>query len=386
MSDFHFDPFESYAKIVVIGVGGGGSNAVNKMLEDKTGNIEYWVFNTDAQALATAKCENRVVLGRNLTKGLGAGGDPAVGKEAALDSIDEIKEIINGANMVFIAAGMGGGTGTGAAPIIAKIAKESGALTVAIVTRPFNFEGQTRKVRAVEGINELKANVDSIIIVSNDSLMMFNGSRSLSEAFSESDRVLSQSVKTITDLIILPGVINLDFADVKSTLKDKGIAMIGFGMGTGEKKALDAATNAISSPLLEASIRGCKSAIINVTGGQGVTLAEASEAVDYITEAAGKSINIIFGVQQNPALNDTMMISIIATDFDSEYAVDEPKSLVPPRTKIDTTNNVPSPIAAKINPPVKEKNESILPSFLENLRKKNEKKEEEPLKSSDNED
>lgn len=371
MEEFHFDPFESYAKIVVIGVGGGGSNAVNKMLEDRTGNIVYWVFNTDAQALATSKAENRLVLGKNLTKGLGAGGDPAVGREAALDSLEEIKQVIEGADMVFIAAGMGGGTGTGAAPIVAKCAKEAGALTVAIVTRPFNFEGQTRKVKAVEGINELRANVDSIIIVSNDSLMMFNGSRSLGEAFSESDRVLSQSVKTITDLIILPGVINLDFADVKSTLSGKGIAMIGFGMGSGEKKALDAATSAITCPLLEASIRGCRSAIINVTGGQGVTLADASDAVDYITEAAGNNINIIFGVQQNPALNDTMMISIIATDFDDSFEADEQHPLVASRTKSELkAETVKAPVFPVPTPAeIRGQEESILPNFLQRLKK-----------------
>lgn len=256
MDDFELDAFESYAKIVVIGVGGAGSNAVNQMLEEKIANIEFWVFNTDAQALATSKAENRLVLGRQTTRGLGAGGDPQVGREAALDSVDDIKRVIEGANMVFIAAGMGGGTGTGAAPVVAKLAKDAGALTVAIVTRPFTFEGNSRKVKAVEGITELKSAVDSIIIVSNDKLMFMNGSRPISEAFNESDKVLAQSVKTITDLILLPGLINLDFADVRSTLKDKGVALIGFGMGSGEHKAEEASSSAIASPLLEASVKG----------------------------------------------------------------------------------------------------------------------------------
>lgn len=256
MQEFNFDAYESYAKIVVIGVGGAGNNAVNQMIEEKIANIDFWVVNTDAQALATSRAEHKYVLGKDYTKGLGAGGNPEIGKNAAESSLDDLKEIVAGANMVFIAAGMGGGTGTGAAPVIARIAKESGALTVAIVTRPFTFEGNNRKVKAVEGLNELKKEVDSIIIVSNDKLMMINGNKSIAEAFAESDRVLAQSVKTITDLILLPGLINLDFADVKATLMDKGVALIGFGMGSGERKAMEAATNAIASPLLEASIKG----------------------------------------------------------------------------------------------------------------------------------
>ena len=340
MDDFELDAFESYAKIVVIGVGGAGSNAVNQMLEEKIANIEFWVFNTDAQALATSKAENRLVLGRQTTRGLGAGGDPQVGREAALDSVDDIKRVIEGANMVFIAAGMGGGTGTGAAPVVAKLAKDAGALTVAIVTRPFTFEGNSRKVKAVEGITELKSAVDSIIIVSNDKLMFMNGSRPISEAFNESDKVLAQSVKTITDLILLPGLINLDFADVRSTLKDKGVALIGFGMGSGEHKAEEASSSAIASPLLEASVKGAHSAIINITGGKSVTLDEAQEAVNYITEAAGNNVNIIFGVQQNPELNDQMLISVIATEFDEEYDYSQPTNMFVSRTKqTQTTNN-----------------------------------------------
>lgn len=339
MEEFIFDAFESYAKIVVIGVGGAGNNAVNQMIEEKIRSIEFWVCNTDAQALATSKAEHKLVLGRNITKGLGAGGDPSIGRAAAEDSIEEIKEIVSNANMVFIAAGMGGGTGTGAAPVIAKAAKDAGCLTVAIVTRPFGFEGNSRKVRAVEGISELKKNVDSIIIVSNDKLMMINGNRPISEAFSASDAVLAQSVKTITDLIILPGLINLDFADVRTTLKDKGIALIGFGIGSGEHKAMEAATNAIASPLLEASIKGAHSAIINITGGNNVTLDEAQDAVSYITEAAGSNVNIIFGVQQNPELNDQMLISVIATEFDEDYDYEASLLQTPLRTRKEHEEN-----------------------------------------------
>lgn len=375
MDDFELDAFESYAKIVVIGVGGAGSNAVNQMLEEKIANIEFWVFNTDAQALATSKAENRLVLGRQTTRGLGAGGDPQVGREAALDSVDDIKRVIEGANMVFIAAGMGGGTGTGAAPVVAKLAKDAGALTVAIVTRPFTFEGNSRKVKAVEGITELKSAVDSIIIVSNDKLMFMNGSRPISEAFNESDKVLAQSVKTITDLILLPGLINLDFADVRSTLKDKGVALIGFGMGSGEHKAEEASSSAIASPLLEASVKGAHSAIINITGGKSVTLDEAQEAVNYITEAAGNNVNIIFGVQQNPELNDQMLISVIATEFDEEYDYSQPTNMFVSRTKqTQTTNNDgenqdnsngQNPEESK---QVKNPDEDILPNFLQGLK------------------
>ncbi|HAR48446.1 MAG TPA: cell division protein FtsZ [Firmicutes bacterium] len=375
MDDFELDAFESYAKIVVIGVGGAGSNAVNQMLEEKIANIEFWVFNTDAQALATSKAENRLVLGRQTTRGLGAGGDPQVGREAALDSVDDIKRVIEGANMVFIAAGMGGGTGTGAAPVVAKLAKDAGALTVAIVTRPFTFEGNSRKVKAVEGITELKSAVDSIIIVSNDKLMFMNGSRPISEAFNESDKVLAQSVKTITDLILLPGLINLDFADVRSTLKDKGVALIGFGMGSGEHKAEEASSSAIASPLLEASVKGAHSAIINITGGKSVTLDEAQEAVNYITEAAGNNVNIIFGVQQNPELNDQMLISVIATEFDEEYDYSQPTNMFVSRTKQTQTTNNDGEIQENSNgqnpeesKQVKNPDEDILPNFLQGLK------------------
>ena len=375
MDDFELDAFESYAKIVVIGVGGAGSNAVNQMLEEKIANIEFWVFNTDAQALATSKAENRLVLGRQTTRGLGAGGDPQVGREAALDSVDDIKRVIEGANMVFIAAGMGGGTGTGAAPVVAKLAKDAGALTVAIVTRPFTFEGNSRKVKAVEGITELKSAVDSIIIVSNDKLMFMNGSRPISEAFNESDKVLAQSVKTITDLILLPGLINLDFADVRSTLKDKGVALIGFGMGSGEHKAEEASSSAIASPLLEASVKGAHSAIINITGVKSVTLDEAQEAVNYITEAAGNNVNIIFGVQQNPELNDQMLISVIATEFDEEYDYSQPTNMFVSRTKQTQTTNNDGETQENSNgqnpeesKQVKNPDEDILPNFLQGLK------------------
>lgn len=371
MGEFSFDPSQTYAKIKVIGVGGAGSNAVNRMIDDMSNSIDYYVMNTDAQALSTSRCKNQIVLGMDITHGLGAGGVPQVGKDAALQDLDKIKELVKDTNLVFIAAGMGGGTGTGAAPVIAKAAKEAGALTIAIVTRPFDFEGQSRKVKAIQGINELKSCVDAYIIVSNNSLMNSNGNRPIGEAFAESDRVLSQSVKTITDLIILPGLINLDFADIRNTLTNKGLAMIGFGMGSGEKKSIDAASNSFASPLLETSIKGAHSAIINITGGKDVTLAEASDAIDYIKEVAGSNINIIFGVQQNPNLEDTMLVSIIATDFDSDYENIDNKSLTASRAK-NEGKETPAPLNPVLKPIEIKEEESILPSFLNDIIKNTE--------------
>jgi len=311
--------YESVARIVVIGVGGAGNNAVNRMIDENISSVEFYVANTDRQALSTSKATNRIVLGESITSGLGAGGEPSVGKQAAEASIEEIRSIVKGANLVFIAAGMGGGTGTGAAPIIASVAREEGALTVAIVTRPFSFEGKKRIANSVEGLNELKDAVDSIIIVSNDKLLMVSGTSPISDAFAESDRVLAQSVKTVTDLILMPAFINLDFADVKNTLKDSGIALIGFGMGQGPNKAQEAAQNAISSPLLEASINGARRAICAVTCGSQVSLYEAQETVDRIIEAAGSSVDIKFGVSINDQLTDQILVSVIASDFTEDF-------------------------------------------------------------------
>ena len=319
MDRMDLDNFEPVARIVVIGVGGAGNNAVNRMIDENISNVEFYVFNTDKQALATSKAPNRIVLGEEVTMGLGAGGDPAIGKAAAEKSAEEIRKIVHGANMVFIAAGMGGGTGTGAAPVVAQIARDEGALTIAIVTRPFTFEGKKRIANSVGGLTELKDAVDSIIIVSNDKLLMASGNAPISQAFSESDKVLAQSVKTVTDLILLPAVINLDFADVKSTLKGSGIALIGFGVGSGPNKAEEAAENAINSPLLEASISGARRAICAVTCGANVSLYEAQECVNRIIEQAGSAIDIKFGVSINDQLTDTILVSVIASDFTEEY-------------------------------------------------------------------
>lgn len=313
------DNFVPVVRIVVIGVGGAGNNAVNRMIDEEINSVEFYVLNTDRQALATSKAKNRLVLGESITQGLGAGGEPSVGKEAAEASIEDIRSIVKGANMVFIAAGMGGGTGTGAAPVVARIAREEGALTIAIVTRPFTFEGKKRIANSVEGLNELKEAVDSIIIVSNDKLLMVNGTAPISQAFAESDRVLAQSVKTVTDLILLPALINLDFADVSKTLVNSGIALIGFGSGSGPNKVQEAAQSAISSPLLEASINGARRAICAVTCGTNVSLYEAQETVDRIIEAAGNDVDVKFGISINDQLSDQILVSIIASDFTEDF-------------------------------------------------------------------
>ena len=313
------DGFEPVARIVVIGVGGAGNNAVNRMIDDEIRNVEFYVMNTDKQALATSKAPNRIVLGEEVTKGLGAGGDPEVGKAAAEASRDKIAAIVSGADMVFIAAGMGGGTGTGAAPIVAEVAKEAGCLVVAIVTRPFALEGKTRNSNSVHGLNALKDVVDSIIIVSNDKLLQTSGNAPAGQAFSEADRVLSTSVHTVTDLVLLPSYINLDFADVKRTLQNSGIALIGYGSASGPNRAVEAAQNAINCPLLEASISGARRAILSITIGSGVKLIEFQDCMDEITREAGHDIDVKLGVSVNERLGDEMIVSIIASDFSEEF-------------------------------------------------------------------
>lgn len=311
-------PNEKGAKIKVIGVGGGGCNAVNRMANDGVKGVEFYVANTDVQVLKRSQVKNKIVLGKELTKGLGAGGDPEIGKKAALESEAEIRRCLDGADMVFIAAGMGGGTGTGAAPIIAKIAREINALTVAVITTPFTFEGRKRTSQAISGISELKANVDSIIIVANDRLLQLIGGKPMQEAFTEADNVLRQGVQTITDLIAIPAFINLDFADVSSVMRNRGNALIGIGMASGDEKAKEAAKEAISSPLLEVSVAGAKDAIINVTGGPNISLYDANVALETITQEVGDDINTYLGIAINENLDDTIIVTIIATGFEEE--------------------------------------------------------------------
>ncbi len=346
------------AKIIVIGVGGGGSNAVNSMISDKDSQVQYWVFNTDSQALANSPCENKLILGKNVTRGLGAGGIPAMGQTAAEDSYSDIKLIVKGADMIFIACGEGGGTGTGAAPVVAKAAKEEGCLVLCIVTRPFTFEGKERKLHALEGISNLRKVSDALIVVSNDKMMFNNGSLSVKNAFAASDEILAQSVKTVTDLILIHGIVNLDFADVKKTLAGKGLSLIGLGFGTGKNKAIDAATNAINSPLLEASIRGSRTMMINITVGNDTTLDEVQYAINYITEAAGakdNEVNIKFGVLIDESYENKIKIAIIATDFEKGVSLE---------TKENNFNRTASPLE-NVLPDVQQEEPSVVPEKQE---------------------
>ncbi|WDA54196.1 MAG: cell division protein FtsZ [Spiroplasma endosymbiont of Drosophila atripex] len=313
--------FKPIASIRVIGIGGAGNNAVNRMIEAEVQGVDFYVANTDAQVVNASPAENKIILGKELSKGLGAGANPEIGKQAAIESEAEIKHALDGADMVFIAAGMGGGTGTGAASIVARIAKECGALTIAIVTKPFKFEGRNRNAHAVVGIENLKKQVDAIIIISNDKLLQVIGNIPLKDSFKEADNILRQGVQTITDLIAVPALINLDFADVRTIIENKGNALFGIGMSKGEHKAKQAATKAISSPLLDdVTIKGAKNAIVNVTGGTTMTLTDANIAVDLVRDAAGNDVNIIFGVAVNENLNDEMIVTVIATGFDEEGA------------------------------------------------------------------
>ena len=305
---------DQLAKIKVIGVGGGGNNAVNRMIESGVKGVEFIVANTDLQVLNSSKAEVKIQLG---STGLGAGADPEVGRRAAEDSKDEITNDLKGADMVFVTCGMGGGTGTGAAPVIAEIAQELGALTVGIVTKPFSWEGKPRSRHAEEGLERLKEHVDTLIIIPNDRLReIIDKTTPMTEAFKEVDNVLRLGVQSISDLIAVTGLVNLDFADVKTVMANKGDALIGIGVATGENRAIEAAKQSVSSPLLETDIRGATDAIINITGGANLSLFEVEDAVEVIRESAGTDINTIFGAVINESLGDDIIVTVIATGFD----------------------------------------------------------------------
>ena len=324
--DFAED-FLGYAKIKVVGVGGGGGNALNRMIEAKLKGVEFVATNTDAQVLDQNRAETKVQIGGEITGGLGAGANPEIGKKAVEESRKELSEAIGNPNLVFITAGMGGGTGTGAAPAVAEIAREAGALTVAIVTKPFRFEGKKRIDRANEGLRELRAKVDTLITIPNERLLeIVDKKTSLTDAFATADEVLYQATKGISDLITIPGLINCDFADVRTVMLERGDAIMGTGYGQGEEKAIDAAQAAISSPLLEnISISGAKGVLINVTGGEDMALFDVNTATSLIYEAAGDDANIIFGAVIDPTMNDQMRVTVIATGFNNE---DEPVKIV----------------------------------------------------------
>ena len=303
---------EAAARIIVVGVGGGGNNAVNRMIDEQIAGVEFIAVNTDKQALQLCKAPTLMQIGEKLTKGLGAGAQPEVGEKAAEESAEEISAALKGADMVFVTCGMGGGTGTGAAPVVARIAKEQGALTVAVVTKPFRFESRTRMANALAGIDKLKENVDTMIVIPNDKLLEVVDRRTtMPEALKKADEVLQQGIQGITDLINVPSLINLDFADIQTVMKDKGIAHIGIGEGRGDDKALEAVKQAVASPLLETTIQGASLVIINISGD--ITLMDASDAADYVQELAGENANIIFGAMYDDTRSDEATITVIAT-------------------------------------------------------------------------
>ncbi|WOB42821.1 cell division protein FtsZ [Thermoleptolyngbya oregonensis NK1-22] len=306
----------SLARIKVIGVGGGGCNAINRMIASQVSGVEFWSVNTDAQALTNAATPNRLQVGKKLTRGLGAGGHPPVGEKAAEESRDEIATALEGADLVFITAGMGGGTGTGAAPIVAEVAKEVGALTVGVVTRPFTFEGKRRTSQAEEGIGALQSRVDTLIVIPNDKLLtVISAETPVQDAFRVADDILRQGVQGISDIITIPGLVNVDFADVRAVMADAGSALMGIGIGTGKSRAREAATAAISSPLLESSIDGARGVVFNIRGGSDLTLHEVNAAAEIIYEAVDPNANIIFGAVIDDRLQGEVQITVIATGF-----------------------------------------------------------------------
>lgn len=318
MLEFEFE-MESLAQIKVIGVGGGGSNAVNRMIDNGVQGVDFITVNTDAQALHFAKSEHKLQIGEKLTRGLGAGANPEVGKKAAEESRDLIMSTLKGADMVFVTAGMGGGTGTGAAPVIAEIARECGALTVGVVTRPFTFEGRKRSSHAEQGIEALKEKVDTLIVIPNDRLLEIVDKKTpMLEAFREADNVLRQAVQGISDLIAVPGLINLDFADVKTIMTERGSALMGIGIANGENRAAEAARKAIMSPLLETSIDGARGVIMNITGGTNLSLYEVNEAAEIVTEASDPEVNMIFGAIIEENMKDDIKVTVIATGFENK--------------------------------------------------------------------
>ena len=382
MLEFETDT-DQLATIKVIGVGGGGSNAVNRMIENGLQGVDFIAVNTDAQALHLSKAEKKLQLGGKLTRGLGAGANPDVGKKAAEESREQLEELLGGADMVFITAGMGGGTGTGAAPVIAEIARELGALTVGVVTRPFTFEGRKRMTQAGGGIASLKEKVDTLIVIPNDRLLeIVDKNTPMLEAFREADNVLRQGVQGISDLIAVPGLINLDFADVKTIMSEKGSALMGIGVATGENRAAEAAKKAISSPLLETSIDGAQGVLMNITGGSNLSLFEVHEAAEIVSTSSDSEVNMIFGSVINENLKDEIVVTVIATGFDDQPAdkpapqrqqpsastMQRPKS---PPSRNETPHEAPSQPSQKQSRSDDDLDTLDIPTFLRNRRNRN---------------
>lgn len=357
----------SVAKIKVIGVGGGGCNAVNRMIASGVTGIEFWSINTDSQSLVQAASPQRLQIGQKLTRGLGAGGNPAIGQKAAEESRDEIARALENTDLVFITAGMGGGTGTGAAPIVAEVAKEMGCLTVGIVTRPFTFEGRRRSNQAEEGINALQSRVDTLIVIPNNQLLSVIPTETpLQEAFRVADDILRQGVQGISDIITIPGLVNVDFADIRAIMADAGSALMGIGVGSGKSRAKEAATAAISSPLLESSIEGAKGVVFNVTGGHDLTLHEVNIAAETIYDVVDPNANIIFGAVIDERMQGEMRLTVIATGFSQETR----PSLVNPEAVV-VTNPTASLFEANPDPlePARPSSTGLdIPEFLQKRR------------------
>ena len=385
MLEIKIDEPQSAAKIIVVGVGGAGNNAVNRMIDENIQGVEFIGVNTDKQALRLCKAPTVLQIGEKLTKGLGAGAKPEVGEKAAEESAEELRATLKNADMVFVTCGMGGGTGTGAAPVVAAMAKEMGILTVGVVTKPFRFEAKTRMENALNGIERLKEAVDTLIVIPNDRLLEIVDRRtSMPDALKKADEVLQQAVQGITDLINVPGLINLDFADVQTVMKDKGIAHIGIGSAKGDEKAIDAVKQAVSSPLLETSIEGASHVLINISGDIG--LMEANEAATYVQELAGDNANIIFGAMYDESVQDQASITVIATGLEdkpvatmmSSFRSKTTTSVVRPAEPVKTSPYTSAPVAPKkeyqkpeYQKPVAKKEQSIsIPEFLQKNRNK----------------
>lgn len=377
MLEFDMDT-EQFAQIKVVGVGGGGNNAVNRMIEANLKGVQFIAINTDKQALYNSKAEYKIQIGEKLTRGLGAGANPEIGSKAAEESRDDVYQALQGADMVFVTAGMGGGTGTGAAPIVAQIAKEMGILTVGVVTKPFTFEGRRRMLHADKGIEELRKRVDTLVTIPNDRLLQVVEKRtSIVDAFKIADDVLRQGVQGISDLIAIPGLVNLDFADVKTIMHERGLAHMGVGRAGGENRAVEAAKQAIHSPLLETTINGAKGVLLNITGGPSLGLYEINEAAAIVQEAADLEANIIFGAVIDESLKDEIRITVIATGFEEpEHLTVAPAAVVQAQAPVQAT--AAAPVTEEVSAVTEEApNESLeqaeqteydIPTFLRKKR------------------
>lgn len=368
----------SFAKIRVIGIGGGGNNAINSMItESSIKGVDFIAINTDGQALLTSHASTKVQIGENITRGLGSGGNPEIGEKAALESGDKIKEMLEGTDMVFLAAGMGGGTGTGATHVIAQIAKEAGALTVAVVTKPFQFEGTRRSVAAEEGLDKLKDKVDTLIVIPNQRIIeVVDKKLSLIEAFRVADSVLTHGVQGISDLITIPGLVNVDFADVKAIMSDAGSALMGIGIGVGENRAQHAARQATASPLLEVSMEGARGVLYNIIGGADLTMSEVDEASKIIAAAADPDANIIFGATIDETMHDQLKITVIATGFDETRR--RLQEFVAPMIERNQPE-VSTPVQDVFMGGSQQHNQNLPQTAIEKAEKKEDKKEEEDI-------